>query len=346
MWDESHPGYRKRSSQGEVIMSPMTRIKTVIDRNPITLRESRFMDGGSYIPDGAGSFVPTESYDFTLNPPDHVRHGAVQRAYQGISINDVNAVQWIGEAKECITMFWEAGEQLLRLLRMTQRQRARWAQGLLKPDEIRKMFLTIQYGILPIEQQIQQMGSLFKSKKPQRYTSRGYGSWTDAMFTQWSEPFANWGRIVRVYETCDYVVRAGYLYDVDVTGLSPLEVAGFTPENFISAAWALSRLSFVIDWFITVGPTIAAWSPKTGCHLLGGWYTENTTREINLLDEHYPVIETGETSQSVQGGGSFRVRRTITTRVLNNEVPLLPTLDVNLNASKILSLIALFAKFR
>lgn len=345
-WDEPTPGFHKRSRAGEIINSPYTNIVRAEEVSFPTVTGVTIYGTTTIVSAGRRRQQHVDGSMRTLYLPGSMIDAARQQAYAGISIHDTNSILWLGEARECLKMFWEAGSKLVELLRSSKAARIRWAKGLMNRDELRQLYLQIQYGILPIEDSIKQMSDLFKTKKSQRYTSRGSRQGNQTRLDNIVEPFDNWEVDRQLTESLNWSIRAGYLYDLDLSGVSKVERLGLTPQNVTETAWALTRLSFVVDWFVSVGPTIAAWSPKVGCRLLAGWYTIEETWSCQIVDSHRGVTNNGETSQSMSGTGRASLKIKTKTRVPANDVPLLPVLDVSLNASKVLSLIALFTKWR
>lgn len=345
-WDMPTPGFHKRSRAGEIFNSPYTNI---VRSNEVTcpnVTGTILYGTTTIVLSGRQGQQHVDGSMRTLYLPGSMIDAARQQAYAGISIHDTNSILWLGEARECLKMFWEAGSKLVELLRSSKAARVRWAKGLMNRDELRQLYLQIQYGILPIEDSIKQMSDLFKTKKSQRYTSRGSRQGNLTRMDNTVEPYKEWEIGRQLTESLNWSVRAGYLYDLDLAGVSKVERLGLTPQNVTETAWALTRLSFVVDWFVSVGPTIAAWSPKVGCRLLAGWYTLEETWFCEIVDSHRGVVINGESFQSISGTGRASLEIKTKTRIPANDVPLLPVLDVSLNASKVLSLIALFTKWR
>jgi len=117
----------------------------------------------------------------------------------------------------------------------------------------------------------------------------------------------------------------------------------------VETAYALARLSFVIDWFINVGNTLKAWSPSLGTNILAAFltfeekYTQRVTETLIRIPRDLPT--TTETV-NCEGSYSYELETTLKTRVpiSRNDLAIVPRMDFNLNLDKIFALVLLFAK--
>lgn len=340
--------FKKKSASGDVIVSPMYKKVHNVILKPFT--GSMAVVGDAEKRDtqtGQGTLPPVPFPKFRLEAPANLVDNAITKAFAGVNANEANVPLWLGEAKEGVKMFCDIGASLYSLYRATATQREKYLKGKMSIKEMQGMTLALQYGILPLEQQLDDFSKLFKMKKDQRYTSRGFKNHEDS--TTYTYDIENNGStkvVVSCAEKLVVHVRAGVLYDVNCDGLSAIE-RYVQPGEIASAAWALSRLSFVIDWFINVGDTIKSWSPATGCNILGQWVTVEETRTITL-DAHYVDAYPGYPEYNINLACEADLEVTVKTRERVDPLsrPIIPRISVDLNLSKVFSLILLFTKIR
>lgn len=277
---------------------------------------------------------------------------AVTAAYANVSANEGNTLLWLGEFKETVAMLLGIGKSLERLIDMTKEQRRKWAKGQLTVEAQQSLTLAILYGILPLEESIAQfMDGLFKIKPPGRFTARGFQVETKTtshvqetgipLFPQ-TDVFER----VNYSESIETIVRAGVLADVDFDGVPWISVIA-DPKSVISTAYALARLSFVIDWFINVGSTLAAWSPTAGIEELAAWVTvEQTVTYTGTAS--YVVPEAYSRTSSITGSGSFNLMKRVKYRspISRADLAILPRVTLDLDLGKLSALVLLFAKVR
>nr|QIS88038.1 MAG: hypothetical protein [de Gerlache virus] len=360
MWDTVVKDFHRRSKAGEIFNNPMHQVESTFNTS------TRHRTGGYNVyrkEDGELKgrvslneiFADTEdacSSRRTLTAPiERLQNVALTAAYAGITANTQNAVLWAGEFKETLKMVTDIGTGLLALYRKTAKARKEWAKGKLTIPEAQSLTLGILYGILPLEQSIAQVTEgLFKLKPNGRETSRGFQVYTDSSDKTWTSEKNKEGKYDSTYslrESLQVTVRAGVLYDIDVSELPSIAVIA-DPKQVTETAYALARLSFVIDWFINVGSTIKAWSPSIGTKELAAWVSVEEIYEQKFSCSYDRYIRTWpDTTESGSITGSLESSyvTTVKTRypVNRSDLAILPRLDVNLNFSKLNSLVLLFA---
>lgn len=354
LWDVSIPQFYRRQANGEIFNNPMIKHRLKYS-NPVTPRYVRISETAN--PRNYDVYSGTTFHEMPASrltfPEQRMIDNAVTQAYSNVSANHGNTVLWIGEMKETVKMLFDIGTLIKALHLKTKAQRLLWAKGKLSVKEAQQLTLAILYGILPLEQQITDfMDGLFSTKETgTRATARGFrldtksGSYQDVIsdgdFTEYTR---YWN------ESLEIQVRAGVLYDIDLTNVPWLSVI-LEPKAVISTAYALARLSFVLDWFVNVGGALAAWSPSMGVKELSAWVTVETTRTI-AGNVNYVLHGEGKTlshhASSPKGTSSFHSQETIKYRVpvSREDLAIIPRLDVNLDLSKIASLVLLFVKIK
>lgn len=135
--------------------------------------------------------------------------------------------------------------------------------------------------------------------------------------------------------------RAGVLTSVDVPAFVTLAAL----DQPFEALWELVPFSFVVDWFLNVGKTIAAWSPNVGLRPLASWVTVfDTVSQVSSITGSYSiwvpptgnftVVKTFEASD-----GSYSRIVSSKTRTINPQLHPLPRFDVKLDVAKLLDLV-------
>lgn len=345
MYDVPTAGFKKLSAAGVVINSPMQQESYSFSYKYGSASE----DGISYdnvrIWTAPGcQFAPTMP-DFALDYPTSLLDTAITAAFANVTSAATNPVLWAGEAREALRMFLSMGDALQLLLRTTAEHRKAYLKGKLSVKEAQSMTLALLYGILPLEEQIKQYSKLLDTKKAQRYTSRGRKVFSKSRPINYSIDRQTHYCKVTGQEQMTATVRSGVLYTVnsDVPGIMPYIDA----HQVVSAAHALMRLSFVLDWFINVGNTLAAWVPASNTTVLAAWVKVDVlwTMQVNNTLYADPANRYRK-SCTVSGNSSGTKSKTLSKRVPIPEYQRyqFPSINIQLNLNKLFALILLFAK--
>lgn len=343
MWDVPTKGFKKLRAEGKIVNSPMLQEERT-ERYALysTSERTPLKGGGSFT--GSGVEV-ARAPNFTLDLPERFVDAAVTKAFANVSATKTNALLWAGEARESVKMFYDIGKSLYNLLKATKEKRIAYAKGKLTLKEAQSLTLGLLYGIMPLSESLAQWREgLFTLLPKGRQTFRGFNTYSDSTSYSYDEYIHNWKIGISVKETISANIRAGVLADIDPPSV---EIQAFTDaRSVVSTAWALSRLSFVVDWFIDVGSWLASWSPTVGTSILSSWVVVETEQKIEAQNRWLPVLNDWEVSQSVSGTGTATVslKRKLRIPVNPSDRPYLPSVDVDLNADKIFALILLFGK--
>jgi hypothetical protein len=131
--------------------------------------------------------------------------------------------------------------------------------------------LSIIFGILPAMSDVENMLKALLQETRSRRTARGFA--TDSMSTTWTRNWEDDHVTGTLTGTCTRIVsvRAGCLYDIaSETGLDRL---GFSIREIPNAALELTRMSFVLNWFVNVQNFLGALIPVTGVQRRAQWLT-------------------------------------------------------------------------
>lgn len=344
MWDYPTKDFKKISATGGIVNTPMRSVIEYASLPAYAVQEHAVYADDNGWTNGRGVFgVQCPSHTLTI--PQSYIDKAITSAFANVTITESDTLLWLGEMRESIEMFHSIGQSLLKLCRLTAAQRKAWFKGKLTVKEAQSLTLQLQYGIMPLEQQLEAwQEGLLKTLPAGRKTVRGYATYSATKDYETISPEQNWRIRHKVHEVLEANIRAGVLFDVQPPDQP--EIAFFEPRAVLTTAYALARLSFVIDWFVNVGPTIAAWSPTVGTNILSSWVTIEETRTIWCTDVHEGVIDGTERSQQLSGSGTGYRQWVIKNRypISTADRPILPSIVIDLNVSKVLSLILLLAK--
>jgi hypothetical protein len=174
--------------------------------------------------------------------------------------------------------------------------------------------------------------------------SRGWDEVSGTTATYWDRDV--WavtdqcGYTVRLHLVTDWVIRSGSLFEVSLD----LPNLGFNPAV---TAWELIPYSFVVDWFLDVGESIQALSPKPGFHMRNLWVSERyvthiESEVIDFVSTPPTAVLHGYEPQTYNGDWQLYVRRPATL----SDVSYIPTFELKLNPFKVVDLLTLIIQSR
>lgn len=313
------PDFRARMAKGEIINSPLTHYTLEQDLHAAELshvfRETR-PGYGTY---EFWTYEGTEAWDFFTKLPtpdddwgdeeaDRLSRFEWTKA-KAKDLAEVDMLTTLGELKETVMMFVMAYQKLAkitwslrrkwgpmfraaasgncvaweRLDRALKRAYSRHDWGQMYQD----LWLTWRYGIRPLIFEVQGYIDFLNGKAlkgVERWTARSRAKakvYRSAETTTLSL-YPTAGMNLQVFSQCTWAVEAsgGVLYQLEMINLAIR--LGLTPDKIPSTAWELTKLSFVFDWFINIGPVISALTPHAGIRELASWrsYRSTLTREL------------------------------------------------------------------
>lgn len=205
--------------------------------------------------------------------------------------------------------------------------------------ELRYMWRPLVYDMMAMEEAYSRLSQAREGSLQRSYASdTKSGTTTAVTTTSWEGPFGSGGggafaALVTKLETITTTGHASVGVTIDTRSITMTDI-GVT-------AWELVPFSFVLDWFITFGSMLSAFSPFASSRLQYATYSLTTTRELRVSvvpvnTALFPIKE-----------GSVLPSTTITMetsyeRTLESPTPTL-AIDINLNASKVLDLVALWS---
>lgn len=358
--DEVTPGFQKRINNGEIINSPFTRIKETTEFLPVT----GFSHSYKYVDHGTcsgvlydkiyriyGSYsVPSVNIPAFLSDsvvpvsPGSISSLAVTEAFSRVDASEILALATAAEGRKTIESMASIFLRLFRIVKALKKLDAKVLRKEISAKEIANRYMELRYAIRPLIYDVQGIGRALNTRHEHvRRTARGSqsaaGQYQDTVENQPHSWLArcDWKREANLSVSC----RAGVLYSVNIDTVS---VYGL--DQAVETMWELTPFSFIIDWFLNVGNTIAAWTPNAGVTQLASWVTTKS---------HFVAVNTitavrhdtsSATSIGISGGmGTKRYIRDELTRAVNPQLGVWPSVQVRLDGYKLTDIGIIISKY-
>jgi len=296
MHDVVTKGFLRRSSQGEVIVNPMSINETKASGTPGTFSYYVTDDDPNTVCDY--THIETSAFraiDEFYGPGRHqsvaldytnLRALAGTKAMAGVEEPDFQSLVFIGELRETLRFLKNPVKSWSDFVRKAKRDKSRAAK---RTDRLKTVgefmsdsWLSYRYGARPLlseaESALQAVHNTLHNVKPTRITSRGFAMDSGSHQTNsttGSFPGFTWSRDANTEASVK--VRAGVLYE----HFAHSDTFGVGVKEIPSAMWELLPYSFVVDWFANVGTFVRAITPKVGVRYLGKWTTVETIQETS-----------------------------------------------------------------
>lgn len=190
--------------------------------------------------------------------------------------------------------------------------------GLSGTQLLSRLWLEYRYGWLPLIHDVQQSLTAFqqyagKNSDVSRVSGkRSVTSDTVRSVIYASNPGSSTKRTRYYYENAKTTCRMGLYYKMDQKMLATLSGLGLTSP--VSLAWELVPYSFVVDWFLPIGPALNAFSAFEGLTFVRGYKTYYTERTVFLnIDQTYSNSDATWTDKGKSFGKRITVNRTALT---------------------------------
>lgn len=107
--------------------------------------------------------------------------------------------------------------------------------------------------------------------------------------------------------------HAGCLYEVvnRTTSEQLLAFFGLRPRDVPATLWEITPYSFVVDWFVNVGPWIQAITPVPGINVLGTWVTVKNMKTITATCSSFQLLADGAWRNASGSGESSTTTQTV-----------------------------------
>lgn len=283
---------------------------------------------------------------------------ALTRAWANTDDNNFTSLASLGELKETISGIKDMGLRLFRLMKFLRKldDGKAWRMYLrgAKAGDLADRYMELRYSIRPLIFEIKQLAAALDKPRFEvggRQTFRGYSTdsnrvedtWTALNVVGQDEFSTTYHRV----STREVKVRAGVL--VQVKSSHWLDRWGF--DDILETAWELTRLSFVVDWFLNIGQKIAAFTPEFGLVPLASWYVVEDVqckmKEIIATSRKFtsPPLINELVVYQVQGC-KCEDNRIVRYRVPNPRLDILPTFKIKLDLFKVADMLVILNQFR
>lgn len=221
------------------------------------------------------------AYDYP-SPPSGFGNGITQQCLQSVSNGHpekeaMQALPFVGELKESIEQIRNPASFLKELLRRAayKRAKARFRRLTLRDLMVEQGmtattggFLGYQYGWKPLVQDLQKLATTFGRFRDDydEYKRLKDGSQPPKTFKKWAFQSATspieerhvngfFKRNGSHDHTAGCMLKGTYHPSAETMSKASFlrHKLGITPQSIVTAAWELTTLSFVVDWFIPVG---------------------------------------------------------------------------------------------
>jgi hypothetical protein len=374
MDDVVTPLYKRLSGQGHIINSPMTKISTITRDNPCTLYSSwgKGLWNTECAPDAFKDYLSTVTrHDWPSSTmlggwaalpeiPDYDVTNkialAVTNAWARVDVTDMQLLVSMGEGKKTVLSLISMAKRMIKVMKSIKKLDSRSLLFELSPKQLADRYMELRYALRPLVYEAKGIAAAIASgnmSKTDRVTFRGStmyeddGVSTDAPTQEFVDACGVWTRINKpITKTWKHSikVRSGVL--TQLNALNTLNVWGLTQP--VEAIWELVPFSFIIDWFINVGDTLASFTPNYGLKALASWYTVVDTKyqlveRSSAYDIYLPSTSTNEARAWNADVGNCWCDKTVVTktRVPNPSRSILPNFTVSLDCLKLTDLVVI-----
>lgn len=295
MSDVVTPNFKRLSSEGKIIFSPMTRdfqriVAASFSGRTTQQPTTHLCSGIARKTENRTEFWQGPSY-YLWSFPGGVDADRVEPPYL-ISQSDVNdfivekSTKVLSERGRSDHNTWEALAEINKSAKLLPGMLSslRKAIPLGKRSEfsrsIAELWLQYRYGVRPILSDIDGvMKGLQKTVGKVRKTTRANGDLKTSRYTIHQKQFSSYGMVVGASCSDICTVRAMSLDEYQA------EMAfntGFSAKGLITLPWELIPYSFVVDWFTNVGDVLGSMVPSLALTQLGSCIVIKRETEIAI----------------------------------------------------------------
>jgi hypothetical protein len=274
---------------------------------------------------------------------------ALAQAWANVDISEMQALASLGELPETLRWMTSLVGRVVSLIRaFSQKKLMIQANKLFRSgksviDAMSDLWLEFRYAVRPLVFDMQQAINAWNASvaRSQRFTARGYHRDTKSTETSTYDlvESSSYHAIVSRVSTREANYRAGVMYTIDS------DINGFTSiwglDQPLETVWELIPFSFIVDWFFSVGDTLAQFTANPGLHPLCSFVTEEvketTVDTINSITWDATYVLGNWTCTEGQTTTSVVTKR----RLPAPSRPLLPKFRLKLDTAKLFDLVAI-----
>jgi len=360
------PEFKKRVAEGEIINNPFSKSRTerIFAPRVANLVTSGSWRSGSYWMPWYQSVIGAQTraipgaggYSLALCPTldavdyENLLELALTSAAAKINTSQALAAVSIAESKKTVVSLYAILKRVVALAWNIGHGNFRKLAKELSPKELSDRYMEFRYALRPLYYDFKNLAEAIQRQSAigERVSFRSGSNPTSAKSTSatvsnsWTQPGS--GIIYKddfmTYNTvAEAKVRAGFL--TEITNISPFEKYGF--DDVLESIWELVPLSFVVDWFVNVGNTIAAWTPEYSLNTLASWKVLEvvTTKTANLTSVGFRSSNVNDvtlTVTSAAASGCYSEIVTSKVRTPNPALAVWPKFKVRLDQLKFIDL--------
>lgn len=236
---------------------------------------------------------------------------ALSSARSNAAASSAQLLVTLGEARETVRLLGDAVNLALKRTQPFVKLRRRYEQKKLTYKdylvELANLDLLVRYGVLPLMYDIQgYVKALSEPTKPERGTVRAVAG--DSGSTQWTTG-ASSSMISKIEINHDLAWTREYRATTLFEAVDDLQARiGLRLADVPSAAWELTRLSFVADWFANTGEFIGSLTLAGRSNVLMQCVVERLTAQYTAIySELGSVRSTSSDSVCLLDGSGSKV---------------------------------------
>ena len=299
---------------------------------------------------------------------------SLQRAHANVGASPTQGLVTAAEMKKSIQSVSTALKAALHFIRGASRVKKKMLTGLLRPREASNTYLQIRYGLRPIFYDVMNvLESIEAHGKASRMRYSGFAEDTVTTVDDTQEigctGHSHSGGSIVIFNDPEAPVGDNGAYQLEISTIkSVLASSGVLSEakvptnglsdvigtgELLQSTWELVPFSFIVDWFFTIGTTIAAWAPKVDRTQLASWttITQKTVVVYRVVGWEGVGIynswwESSSDTTVNACEGRYTVTKEVTTRTADPSLSAIPSLDIRLNVAKIADLAAIIYLYK
>lgn len=348
------PDFKRKSAMGVIINNDMWR-NTLEEYPPQPEAYSRHYikrgtNGGDYGTEWDGQLALSElelgGYlgSFTDNDVFEtiaaLKADAITRAHANASSAEIAIPMVLAEGDKTVASLVSLTKRAWRIVRAVKKLDLKYLRKQITLKELQDRYMECRYAIRPLVIDTHGLISAVeesKQFKSMRRTSRAFAKHTfskNDTVTVNSFSFASGTATCTRTTDLTYEIRAGVLSDVVTSGYSI-----FGADQILQTAWEIIPFSFIVDWFVNVGDTIAAWTPNAGVQERASWVVvKSTETQTSRMDSFTVAPLAGYHTNTCSVSGNMKRIVTKTVRTRNPQLSFHPRFNVKLDALKLLDL--------
>lgn len=361
-WDTVVPQWKPKINRGEIVSNDHLMVKLNSTFHPLYMFTK--VKSGSDITSTYGGVFPTgfslASDNIPIPLPDtlakalalissdagSLRAEAVTTAFSRVDVSELEMLASLGEMPETIDWFGDVLRRLIAAMAMLKKRQyldvmkqlksLKTGKGLYRATKgtaniAEDTWMEWRYAIRPlifeVKSYLEALDSKIETELRKTARKQVYDKTYSESIVTGSTSSVVYRADVRRKETTERLIRAGVIYSLDP------ELTGWWThlglDAPVSAAWAVTRLSFVLDWFFNIGQWIASWEPRLGLTPLTSWVVETRSSEIVGIIEPLAVPYPGYTilERNVMDSGGYSCDVQVKARWVNPDRQILPTFN-------------------